>query len=112
MEIKSETQTKARAIKLVAEEAGREIGRVYLYILTNDLHAEPFGFLEDLFVEEAYRKSGIGRQLVERAVAEAKQVGCYKLICTSRFGRDHLYAWYEELGFKQHGVEFRMDFDH
>lgn len=110
MEIKSEVQTKARAIKLIAEDDGQQIGRMFLYILTNDLHEEPFGFLEDLFVEEAFRKSGVGRQLVERAIATAKEAGCYKLICTSRFGKDELHAWYERLGFKQHGVEFRMDF--
>lgn len=111
MEIKSEVQKKARAIKLVVTENGQIIGRMFLYILTNDLHKEPFGFLEDLFVKEAYRKGGIGHALVERGIAAAKEAGCYKLICTSRFGKNELHAWYEKLGFKKHGAEFRMDFD-
>lgn len=111
MKIKSKIQTKARTIKLIAEEGGKEIGRVFLYILINDLHQEPFGFLEDLFVDEAYRKGGVGRALAERAIAATKEAGCYKLICTSRFGKNDLHAWYQRLGFKQHGVEFRINFN-
>ncbi len=101
---------RASARKMCVEENGVTIGRIYLYILYNDLHEEPFGFLEDLFVEEAWRNRGVGRDLVERAIVEAKAAGCYKLILTSRHGKKELHEWYVKLGFRDHGAEFRLTF--
>ena len=38
---------------------GREVGRAFLYVLRNDLHPEPFGFVEDVFVDASARSSVI-----------------------------------------------------
>lgn len=100
----------AYAVKLVANDGAKIVGRAFLYVLYNDLHAEPFALLEDVFVDEAYRSKGIGRKLVEAAMAAAKEEKCYKIICTSRHGKEELHKWYEGFGFKNHGVEFRLDF--
>jgi GNAT superfamily N-acetyltransferase len=110
MEIQKLSENRQRGIKFLAMENGQEVGRVFLYILYNDLHAEPFGFLEDVFVAESGRGKGVGTELVQQAITEAGAQGCYKLICTSRIGRNELHAWYQKLGFKEHGTEFRMDF--
>ena len=99
----------ATGIKFLATENDQTIGRAYLYLLNNDLHEEPFGFLEDVFVEEAHRKHGIGRMLVEAVIAEAKSQGCYKLICTARHEKQDIHAYYKKFGFKDHGLEFRID---
>lgn len=96
-------------MKITAHEDGKQVGRQYLYILRNDLHKEPFGLLEDLYVEEDYRKRGIGSELVKKAIAEAKAQGCYKLILTSRDSNSRLHAFYERLGFAKWGSEFRID---
>lgn len=109
MNIRKENQSGIAGIKFVAEEDGREIGRVFLYILKNDLHDQPFGFLEDVFVGEAHRSRGLGGDLVKAVIAEAKAQGCYKLICTSRHSNEKAVAFYERFGFKNHGLEFRMD---
>lgn len=111
MQLKKTIEKKAYAIKITADDAGTEIGRVYLYILYNDLHKEPFGLIEDLFVVEKYRGHGIGSELVQAVIAEAKERGCYKLIGQSRYGRDDLHAFYERMGFNDHGKNFRMDFE-
>lgn len=100
----------AYAVKCVATLDGVAAGRVFLYVLYNDLHQEPFGLLEDLFVEEHFRSQGVGRQLVEAALEAAKKEKCYKVICTSRYGREELHAWYKKIGFVDHGTEFRIDF--
>lgn len=110
MEFKKEQLKDSFAIKITANDNNQTIGRIYLYILKNDLHLEPFGFLEDLFVEEGYRKQGIGSQLVNKAIEEAKVQGCYKLIGNSRTGKEQIHEFYERLGLKKHGFEFRMDF--
>jgi GNAT superfamily N-acetyltransferase len=51
----------------------------------------------------------LGGELVKAVVAEAKRLGCYKLIGTSRAERASVHAWYKNLGFKDYGKEFRMD---
>lgn len=111
MEFKKEIKKDTFAIKITAEENGATVGRLYLYILKNDLHKEPFAFLEDVFVEESHRKLGIGSQLVEKAIEEAKAQGCYKLIGNSRMSKEKVHAFYERLGFKKHGFEFRIEFN-
>lgn len=111
MEIIKHKVADAYAIRIHAEEAGNEVGRVYVYLLYNDLHDHPFGLIEDLHVDETYRGQGLGSQLLSEAIQAAKNEGCYKLLCTSRHGREQLHGWYEKNGFDNYGVEFRMNFD-
>jgi GNAT superfamily N-acetyltransferase len=87
------------------------IGRAFLFIIYNDLHQKPYGFLEDVFVEEKYRGKGIGKELIKRVIEKAKELGCYKLIATSRFEREMVHKLYENLGFKKWGYEFRLDLE-
>ncbi len=87
----------------------KEIARVFLYLLHNDLHKEPFGFIEDLYVEETHRGHGFGTQLITHVIAQAKAHHCYKLICTSRHTKEKIHQMYEKHGFKNYGLEFRMD---
>lgn len=109
MDIQTKT-IQTSGIKLFFLQDNREVARAYLYIMNNDLHQQPFALLEDLYVEEQFRGKGIGAQFVQQAIAEARSRGCYKLICTSRQGREELHQWYIKLGFTDHGREFRMDF--
>lgn len=101
----------ARGIRFSVRRDEKEVGRAYLYILTNDLHAEPFGLLEDVYVHESNRGDGIANELLQEVIAAAKTEKCYKLLATSRNDgtRDSVHAWYERLGFQDYGTEFRMD---
>lgn len=87
----------------------KEVARAYLYILSNDLHKEPFGLLEDVFVEESLRGKGVGTELVKSVILAARDAGCYKLIATSRFSRDRVHVLYKSLGFEDYGKEFRIN---
>jgi len=44
-------------------------------LIYNDLHPEPYGLLEDVFVEEEFRGQGIGKSLVRAVIEKAKEVG-------------------------------------
>jgi len=109
MEIKKK-KIDAYGIKFYVEKDGKEVGRAYLYVMNNDLHKEPFGLMEDVYIDESLRGQGMGTELVEALVAEAKKVGCYKLIATSRYERERVHQLYTRLGFKDHGKEFRLEF--
>ncbi len=109
MEIK-QTDLRAKAIKFEVQDGNKIAGRAYLYLIYNDLGEGHYGLLEDVFVEEKYRGQGVGNQLLTTVIATAKKLDCYKLIGTSRYSRPQVHAWYERLGFRDYGKEFRMDF--
>ena len=111
MEFIKKEQEKGGAVKITAEKDGVEIGHVNIKIIYNDLHKEPYGLLEDVFVEVEYRSQGIGRDLVRKIIEEAKKRDCYKIIGTSRHSRNAVHEFYKSLGFKNHGLEFRVDFE-
>ncbi len=108
MEIKK-IEKSTLGIKISVVENGVELGRAWLYLVYNDLHVEPYGLLEDVFVNESARGNGVGSELLKEAINEAKERGCYKLIGTSRKSRENVHDWYKKLGFEDYGLEFRMD---
>jgi GNAT superfamily N-acetyltransferase len=109
MEIKK-TIKQSEIIKLSVEQDGKEVGRASLCIIVNDLHKEPYGLLEDVFVDESMRGQGVGTELVQAVIDEAKEHGCYKLLACSRHEKPKVHELYQRLGFKDHGIEFRMEF--
>lgn len=109
MEIRK-TEIASRGIKFSIISEGKEIARAFLYLMYNDLHKKPFGFMEDVFVHEDFRRKGYGAEIVKAVIEEAKQQGCYKLICTSRSARKEIHKFYKKVGFLKHGIEFRIDF--
>lgn len=100
----------AQGIRFSVNRDGTEVARAYLYLMSNDLHDEPFGLMEDVFVDDSQRGEGLGTRLVKEVVAAAKKNGCYKLIATSRDSRPKVHELYRRLGFSDHGREFRIDF--
>ncbi|WP_019508466.1 N-acetyltransferase [Pleurocapsa sp. PCC 7319] len=100
----------AKGIKFSIFEDEVEIARAYLYVMHNDLHQEPFGLLEDVYVSEQSRGKGMGTRLINQVMAAAQEQGCYKLIATSRKSRPKVHQLYKNLGFQERGLEFRIDF--
>lgn len=100
----------AGGVRISIVEDKQELARAFLYLLKNDLHLEPFGLMEDVFVQDEFRGKGLGTQLVKELIQEARRRGCYKLICTSRHSKPQVHQWYEQIGFKNQGIEFRLDF--
>ena len=59
-----------------------------------------------MYVNEAYQQQGLGRQLVEAALAEARRHSRLKLIqLTVTAGNDAAFALYQRCGFIQYGLE-------
>ena len=103
------TSCNAEGTRFSISKHGTEVARAYLYVMSNGLHKEPFGLLEDVYVEESERGTGIGTALVKEVIAAATEFGCYKLLATSRASRPKVHALYERLGFENYGLEFRMN---
>lgn len=58
-------------------------------------------WIEDVVVDERYRGCGIGKTLVEKAVAEVKQYGGGSLLLTSRPSREAANRLYQRAGFEK-----------
>lgn len=96
-------------VKYQVVKGKKVVGRVSLYVVKNNLHKRPYGYIEDLYVEEALRGQGYGKALLLTLIAEAKKKKLYKLVGTSRTFRTQIHSFYEKFGFKKYGFEFRMD---
>lgn len=108
MDIQS-LEVSANAKRLSLRQEQREIARIWVYFIKNNLHAQPYALIEDLFVNEEFRNQGIGAKMVRAAIEEAKRAGCYKLIGTSRNEREEVHQFYVKNGLKEYGKEFRIE---
>jgi len=94
---------------LVAEEQGEVAGSVVFLIVPNLSHgALPWALVENLVVDRRYQRKGLGRLLMEYAVARAKEAGCYKLVLDSNKKRREAHRFYSSLGFKASAHGFRL----
>lgn len=109
MTIRKEKKQNGCAVRISASQNGEEVGALYLCLIRNDSHKEPYALLEDLLVRETHRNKGVGTALVKEAIAESRRLGCYKIIGTSRMARENVHRLYERLGLKKYGYEFRLD---
>jgi predicted N-acetyltransferase YhbS len=96
---------------LVAEEQGEVVGSVVLLIVPNLSHeALPWAVVENLVVDQRYQGKGLGRILMEYAIARAKEAGCYKIGLSSNKRRREAHRFYSSLGFKASSQGFRLYF--
>lgn len=100
---------KAYAIKFEMRADDKKAAWGYLYLIFQDRHREPYGLMENIYVEPEYRNRGLGSTLIARIIREARRRKCYKLIGTSKSENTGAHRFYERSGFKKVGYEFRMD---
>lgn len=60
---------------------------------------ESVGEIDSLYVEEPYRKLGIGRSFMSSAVAWLKEHDCMKIVLSVAEGHESVFAFYQKLGF-------------
>lgn len=93
-----------------AGQPGLVRGSYALLIMHNLAHmGAPSAIVEDVVVDASCRSQGLGRQMMEHAMAEARSAGCYKLALSSNRRRERAHAFYDALGFERHGYSFVID---
>jgi N-acetylglutamate synthase-like GNAT family acetyltransferase len=96
---------------LVAEKDGRVAGTLFLQIIPNLSHnARPWAIIENMVVDKANRRRGIGRLLVEYAFSHCRGAGCYKVQLLSNNKRLEAHQFYRSLGFEDSALGFRIYF--
>lgn len=87
----------AKEILIARDESGKTVGWLrYNYFWDNT------PFMNMLYLEEDYRRLGIGKELVGVWEAEMKRKG-YELVMTSTLSNEHAQHFYRKLGYKDSG---------
>lgn len=94
---------------LVVDENGAVLGTMVLLIIPNLSHsALPWALVENMVVDSSYRRQGLGRLLMDYAIARAREAGCYKLTLSSNKKRPEAHRFYRSSGFEDSAHGFRM----
>jgi GNAT superfamily N-acetyltransferase len=85
---------------VVAEVDGAVVGTLQLTLipyLTTQGGAR--ALVEAVFVDEQFRGQGVGRALMQWAIAQAQAAGCHMVQLTTNKQRPETHRFYESLGF-------------
>ncbi len=86
------------------------VGTFELLIMDNLAHkGKPSAIVEDVIVDSSCRSRGIGKKMIEFAMALCRENGCYKLALSSNVSRKRAHRFYENIGFKKHGYSYSID---
>jgi GNAT superfamily N-acetyltransferase len=100
-------QTQRGRRLLVAEQGGGLAGTLDLLVTPNLTHGgRPWAIVENVVVDEAARRSGVGRALMHEAERTARAAGCYKIQLLSARRRE-AHEFYRALGFEPSAEGFR-----
>ena len=95
---------------LVAEIDGEPVGTLHLIVVPNITHeGTPWAIVENVSVDAAHQRSGVGRALMEDAERRAREAGCYKVQLLSGEQRG-AGAFYERLGYEHAACGYRKYF--
>lgn len=83
----------------LARVADEVEGFIQLYPLWSSWYCRRIWFLSDLYVRESSRRLGLGRRLIERAVAHAKETDAASVMVELPRREPHLERFYEKCGF-------------
>jgi GNAT superfamily N-acetyltransferase len=95
-------------VLLVAERDQRVLGAADLVVLANLTHGgAPWAMVENVIVDQAERRQGVGQALMNDIVRRCDEAGCYKVQLLSRKHRKEAHSFYASVGFEAVAVGFR-----
>ena len=86
------------------------VGTFSLLIMDNLGHCgAKSGLVEGVAVKHERQGQGIGKQMMEYAMAVCREHDCYKMSLSSNIKREQAHRFYESLGFIRHGYSYLID---
>jgi len=96
-----------------AIDEGRTVSTCYaVYIPNLSRGSRGICFIENVVTDKDYRKLGLASQVLEMAIAFAKERHCYKVILQSGMSRTEAHRFYEHIGFNgesKKAFDMRLD---
>ena len=103
--------TDSESVVLVAERSGEVVGYVFAALEGTswmDLRG-PCGFVHDIYVDEAARGEGAGRELLRAAVAWIHSNGRTQVVLWTKTKNEHAKNLFRTLGFRYTMTEMTLD---
>jgi len=99
------------SLVMVAENAGTVVGYVFADIeLTNWMELRgPCGVVQDVYVDEAARRLGAGRALMNAAIAWIRSKGRSQIVLMTKSKNSHAQQLFTSLGFRPTMLEMTLD---
>ena len=103
----------ADSLVMVAEHAGAVIGYVFADVeSTNWMELRgPCGVVHDIYVDEAARRLGAGRELMTAAIAWIRSKGRSQVVLMTKSRNGHAQQLFAKLGFRPTMIEMTLDQD-
>ena len=101
------------SLVMVAEQSGTVIGYVFADVeSTNWMEFRgPCGVVHDIYVDEAARRLGAGRELMSAAIAWIRSNGRSQVVLLTKSGNEHARRLFAALGFRPTMVEMTLDLE-
>lgn len=101
------------SLVLVAEHTGAVIGYVYADVEPTswmELRG-PCGVVHDVYVDEAARRLGAGRELMRAAIEWIRSKGHSQVVLLTKTRNEHAQHLFTALGFRPTMIEMTLDLD-
>lgn len=86
----------------LAEVAGTVVATCTLTLIPNFTRGmKPYGVIENVVTDPAFRRQGHATRVLQAALAEAWAAGCYKVMLSTGSKREETLRFYEQAGFKR-----------
>lgn len=93
-------------VYLCARIKDKLIGFASLTIKNNLWQEGALGHIDELVIDNAFRKRGIGKALLQGLIVTAQKKGCRRIELDSAFHRKEAHAFYESQGFENRAFLF------
>lgn len=99
------------SLVLVAEHARTVVGYVFADVEpTNWMELRgPCGVVHDIYVDEAARRLGAGRELMTAAIAWIRSKGRSQVVLMTKSRNEHAHHLFTSLGFRPTMIEMTLD---
>ena len=86
----------------VVEKDGTLIASCTLVVINNLTRAgKPYALIENVVTHSSYRRMGYGRAVLDKAIAAAREKGCYKIMLMTGRKDEGTLAFYDKSGFER-----------
>ena len=95
----------------VAVDSERVVGVASVHVMPILERDAPTARITAMVVDEAARRGGVGRALLERLEEVARAEGCGRIYLTTRYEREGAVAFYRRTGYEATSLRFVKDLD-